>query len=92
MIKAVSNALSLPIIVFSSGLHYPVVYTTPRDCQVSIPLYVAFNQAGAGHYSAVSFCNEETTQQESSISARPVTSDERQSRCSCGHTDKNLLQ
>ena len=55
MIKAVSNAFSLPIIVFSSALHYPVVYTTPRVCHVSIPLYVAFNQAGAGHYSALSF-------------------------------------
>ena len=59
MIKAVSNALRLPIIVFSSALHYPVVYTTPRVCHVSIPLYVAFNQAGPGHYSALSFRSDE---------------------------------
>ena len=32
MVKALSNALNIPIIVFSSALHYPVVYTIPRIC------------------------------------------------------------
>ena len=93
MIKAVSNAFSLPIIVFSSALHYPVVYTTPRVCHVSIPLYVAFNQAGAGHYSALSFQCDEKEQPNShhlpSTFAERVSADhsqaQSQSRCTCGH-------
>ena len=96
MIKAISNAFSLPIIVFSSALHYPVVYTTPRVCHVSIPLYVAFNQAGTGHYSALSFQCDEKEQLNShhlpSTFAERVSADhsqdQSQSRCTCGHKDK----
>ena len=86
MIKAVSNALGLPIIVFSSALHYPIVYTTPRVCQVSIPLYVAFNQAGAGHYSALSFRDDEKDNPKVCIPS--TTSASSLSRCACGHKDK----
>ena len=54
MVVAISNALGLPIIVFSSASHYPVINIAPQVCKVSIPLYIAFNQSGAGHYDAVS--------------------------------------
>ena len=53
MVRAVSNALGLSIVMFSSAHHYPVVYTIPRICNASVPLFVAFNQADAGHYDAV---------------------------------------
>ena len=54
MVLAISNALGLPIIVFSSANHYLVINIAPRVCRAPIPLYVAFNQSGAGHYDAVS--------------------------------------
>ena len=53
MVLALSNVLGLPIIIFSSAHHYPVINISPRVCRAAIPLYVAFNQSGAGHYDAV---------------------------------------
>ena len=49
MVTAVTNALTIPVIVFSSALHPPIIYITPRICTASTPLYAAFNQHGAGH-------------------------------------------
>ena len=46
----VSNAVGLPVIVLSSAHHHSVVYTV---CKVSIPLWIAYNQAKAGHYNAL---------------------------------------
>ena len=54
MVLAISNAAGLPIIVFSSANHYPVIIIAIRACKAPIPLYVAFNQSGAGRYDAVS--------------------------------------
>ena len=84
MIKAVSNILSIPIIVFSSALHYPVVYTTPRICHSPIPLYLAFNQSGAGHYSALSF---QQNKERSTNGQEVKTKNSR--RCTCGQKDKS---
>ena len=53
MVLAISNALGLPIIIFSSASHYPIINIAPRVCRASLPLYVAFNQTGAGHYDAL---------------------------------------
>ena len=59
MVLAVSNALGIPIVVFSSANHYPIINITPRVCEVPIPLYIAFNQPGAGHYDSVSLTGEQ---------------------------------
>ena len=48
----------LPVIVFSSASHYPVINITPRECRAPIPLHVAFNQSSAGYYNAVTFKND----------------------------------
>ena len=48
IVVAISNALGLPIIIFSSASHYPVINSAPRVCRASLLLYVAFNQTGAG--------------------------------------------
>ena len=55
MVLAVSNALDIPVVIFSSANHYPIINVTPRVCKVPVPLFVAFNQAGAGHYDAIAF-------------------------------------
>lgn len=55
MALAISNVLGLPIIVFSSAMHYPIINIVARVFKLSAPLYIAFSQCGAGHYDAVSF-------------------------------------
>lgn len=81
MVLAISNALGLPIIVFSSAYHYPVINIIPRVCKASIPLYVAFNQSGAGHYDAVSI-------PATSMSLKKFTTTECPFKCTCGKRKK----
>ena len=85
MVVAISNALGLPVIVFSSASHYPVINIKPRECRAPIPLYVAFNQSSAGHYNAVTFKNDPpipSTSQHSTVEANT-------SKCTCGKSDKH---
>ena len=82
MVLAVSNALGLPVIIFSSAHHYPLIYITPRFCKISVPLYVAFNQAGAGHYNAVTFDTLDNNPQ-------LLSSNTGDHGCSCGRKGKN---
>lgn len=78
MVLAISNALGLPVIIFSSTSHYPIINNiVPRTFKSSIPLYIAFNQAGAGHYDAVSF---------RSSPQAPINGEE---RCSWGKSAKH---
>ena len=84
MILAVSNALQLPIVVFSSAHHLPVVYTTPRVCKTSISLFVAFNQANAGHYDAVTL--------KGFSHHTPPTSPKRKKKCTCGKTQQPAMK
>ena len=50
MVLGLSNALSIPFIVFSSMPYNPVIHVTPRNTTVPVPIYVAYNY---GHYHAV---------------------------------------
>ena len=82
MILSHSNALGLPMIIFSSAIYHPLINITPRHLRASIPLYLAFNQYGAGHHDGVTL---------SSTSSRPhsVTSSTQSAQCSCGENDKS---
>ena len=82
MVLAVSNALGLPVIIFSSAYHYPLIYITPRFCKISVPLYVAFNQAGTGHYDAVTFDTLDNNPQ-------LLSSNTGDHGCSCGRKGKH---
>ena len=86
MVVAISNALGLPIIIFSSACHYPVINITPRVCKVSIPIYVAFNQSGAGHYDAVSFKDDIPAHTVPPSISQSTT---KETRCNCGKSDKH---
>lgn len=94
MIKAISNSLGVSIIVLSSTLHYPIVYTTPRVCKVSVPVYVALNQSGSGHYSALSFQQEKTVTTSPLAISGPSTEEalppdeDLHVKCTCGHSEK----
>ncbi len=86
MVPAVSNALGLPVIVFSSAHHHPLIYTTPRVCNASIPLYVAFNQANAGHYDAVTFRDASSSTMHTSYCSPEETAHD---KCTCGQKGKH---
>ena len=79
MVLAVSNALGVPIVVFSFASHYPVINVTPRVCEVPVPLYIAYNQAGPGHYDGVSFKGGSTQQNIEKLQQH--TNDK---KCNCG--------
>ncbi len=84
MVLAISNATGIPIVIFSSALYYPIIYITPRNLKTHISLYVAFNQAGAGHYDSVvckSFPDDQST---NSSNVMPNNS---KPCCTCGRHD-----
>ena len=86
MVLALSNVLGLPIIVFSSAHHYPIINISPRVCKAAIPLYLAFNQCGAGHYDAVVLKTEVLP---SKIKVLPSKSNS-DTRCTCGKGSSTL--
>ena len=84
IVLALSNSLGLPFIIFSSSMCQPVITITPRHLKSPIPIYLAFNQSGAGHYDSVVLCA-------SPIKPLAVPSSTRISDdgpCSCGKNDK----
>ena len=87
MVTAVTNALTIPVIVFSSALHHPIIYITPRRCTASTPLYAAFNQHGAGHYDAVTYSELPV----STLHDAPSQSSSG-SYCRCGVNDKKAKE
>lgn len=50
---AMANVLKLPIVVISKMENIPVIPVTPRETLQCIPLYIAFDHSGPGHYDAV---------------------------------------
>ena len=84
IVLALSNLLGLPLIIFTSNIHQPVISITPRHVRAAAPLFLVFNQAGAGHYDAVEFCD--STQ----ALSLPVSSvnEGNIKACSCGKNDK----
>ncbi|CAB3979300.1 Hypothetical predicted protein [Paramuricea clavata] len=54
MLMALSNVLKCPVVIFTSIDTYPIIPLNPRQAPLSaIPIYVAFNQSGKGHYDAI---------------------------------------
>ena len=87
MVTAISNVLTIPIIVFSSALHHPIIYISPRKCTISAPLYAAYNQHGAGHYDAITFKEMSTSHALPQSGGAPS-----ESHCRCGVNDKKGQQ
>ena len=53
MVLALSNALGLPIIVFSSIPNHRFISIFPRQVNISFPIYLAYTHCGPGHYDGV---------------------------------------
>ena len=60
MVLALANALGIPITVFSSMTHYPVININPRHMNVPLPVFIAYNHSGCGHYDGVVASPEQT--------------------------------
>ena len=59
ILMALSNIPGLPLIVFTSSNCQSVITITSRHLNVPIPLHLAFNHSGAGHYDAAVSCDSE---------------------------------
>ena len=80
MVMATSNALQLVITVFSSVPNHALINILPRSVSAPIPLFIAYNQYGAGHYDGI-----KAEMKESIVIAQPSKSD---THCTCGKNDK----
>lgn len=59
MVLALANVMGMPIIIFSSILQYPIISVNPHHMTVAIPVFVAYNHTGCGHYDGVVVKNNE---------------------------------
>lgn len=80
MLTSLSNALQMPIIVFSSIACHPLFFVTPETQTIPVPLMVAFTQFGAGHYDGV--IPKDTLTPSVNYSTKATT-------CSCGRNDSS---
>ena len=53
VVLALANAMSTPIIVFSSIPHYPVIQVNSRKTEIPTLVYITYNHCGVGHYDTV---------------------------------------
>ena len=82
---AMANVLCLPIVVMTQMENLPVLPITPRDCLQCMPIFIAFDQSGAGHYDAVT----QITHSESSCEVeKSVEVENKNECCRCGQGAK----
>jgi hypothetical protein len=78
VLLALANVLNCTIIAFASIGSYPVIPVVPRTAALSsIPLYVAYNNSGKGHYDAVVPVNLPASEDCAAVQ-------QEQPACSCG--------
>lgn len=53
MALAIANLLNLPIVLITQMESMSVVPVTPRETLQCLPIFVAFDHSGEGHYDAV---------------------------------------
>lgn len=84
VLMALANILKCPIVVFTSIDTYPIIPLIPRESPLSvIPIYVAFNQTGKGHYNALCSVPEEALAiKETDVENEVMLS--KKSSCRCG--------
>lgn len=86
MIVALSNALELPFIVFTTLQYHPILNQTPRNQAVPLPVFLAHTHLGVGHYDALVFADKESSI--SSVSDSNSVNSVSNSSCTCGKNDK----
>ena len=81
VLLSLSNVLKVPIVVSSSIDSYPVIPLVPRSSPLTVvPIYVAFNQSGKGHYDPVFAAKTQPCQEIEKTNQNTIKSQ----CCSCG--------
>ena len=91
MVTALSNALGVPMFIFSSIPDHSVISMLPRQVHVSVPIYLAFTHCGPGHYDGIVIGNDKFGIQGNGSSVDVTDQLESQSKpdfCNCGKNDK----
>jgi hypothetical protein len=86
ILLALSNALGIPIIVFSSITDHCVINIMPRHVKTSIPVHLAYLQHGGGHYDAA--IPMQSDHNGVDVPSNQAVSEEKSCSCSCGKNDK----
>ena len=69
---------------FSSALHHPLLFITPRIIKVSCPLLLGFLQYGPEHYSGICAVDDDTTYTHTNTTSKTIN----ECKCRCGCKDK----
>ena len=89
---AASNALCLPIVVFTAMLNFPLLPICPQDKTVSDdPIYLVYDMSFAGHYDAVQQQVNQLDQQhqdEQMMTSTNQSNNQPQLSCRCGQGAK----
>ena len=78
LVRALCNALQIPVIVLTSIHDAPILHFNPRSCLVLAPIIIGYNQYGAGHYDAIAYF-------------KPIHRDSSKSSCKCGVNDSSTV-
>ena len=84
MLLGLADVLRMSFVVFTSMEHFPVIPISPRTIPITaVPIYLAFNYAGPGHYDAVILC--ESTVSVVHPNPKPANKESSKMRgCRCG--------
>jgi hypothetical protein len=81
---AMANLIGSPLIIFTSLETMPLLLIMPSSTSGLPPIYLAFNQFGAGHYDAIKFKQKEETSSTVMTSGPVQPVEATTQRCSCG--------
>ena len=85
---AMANLIGSPLIIFTSLETMPLLLIMPSSTSGLPPIYLAFNQFGAGHYDAIKFKQKEETSSTVMTSGPVQPVEATTQRCSCGKNSK----
>lgn len=84
MIVALSNALELPFVVFTTLLYHPILVQTPRNQAVPLPIFLPHSHFGLGHYDALVFADNKNPIGNLYASKSDVLPSTPKTSCTCG--------
>ena len=89
MALAMANLLNLPIVVITQMEIMSVVPATPRETLQCLPIFVAFDHSGEGHYDAVAHStNHSVATETQSCSVCSIATNPESCRCGQGARKK----
>ena len=84
---AMADALKLPIVIITQMENLPVLPITPRETMKCMPIFLAFDQSGPGHYDAVEMSSSQSMPPSQEIDKTNIELGKDDS-CQCGQGAK----